>query len=167
MRPCRGRLWLITSVALVLAGCASSGVLTGAVPPAGGLGRFKTVSVTVESRLADTQEEATRLQALIVAGLQKPGRWQVADQNPDLVLTATLTDVYKVPRAARLIGGALAGQASVDADVVLRDAHGAEVSRFHVTGKSSGGTIFAGTTDQALARAAEQVVAFIEQNGGA
>jgi hypothetical protein len=162
----KARLLLATSVALVLGGCASSGVLTGAVPPAGGLGRFRTVSVKVESRVADTQEEAKSLGELIVAGLQKPGRWQVDDQDAELVLTATLTDIRKVPRAARLIGGALAGQASVDADVVLRDARGAELGRFHVTGKSSGGTIFAGTTDQALERAAEQVVAFIEQNGG-
>ena len=52
--------------------------------------------------------------------------------------------------------------ASVDVDVVVKDAKGKVISRFTVTGKSSGGTIFAGTTDQALEKAAAQIAAFMD-----
>jgi hypothetical protein len=75
-------------------------------------------------------------------------------------LNATITELSRVGSGTRLLLGALAGQASVKVDVELKDTTGKILGKFTASGKSSGGTIFAGTTDQALEEAAKEIVGF-------
>jgi len=157
------RRCFLLGTAVVLMGCASTGVLTLAVPPTVALKEFKTVSVKVDSNVAEASEEMKQLQTYLIAGLADTGRWQVVDARAELQLNATITELHKVGSGARVLLGAFAGQASVDLEVEVTDSKGAAVSKFKVTGKSSGGTIFAGTTDQALQQAAKEIVAFFQK----
>ena len=148
-----------------LVGCASKGTLRTTVAPAVSVADFKTLSLDVRSEVKGAEEEVQTLRELLIAGLNKGERWSVTQEGEgQLELSATITHLKRVNRAARLLLGALPGRASVDVDVVLRDQKGALISRFTVTGKSSGGTIFAGTTKQALQKAAEKIVDFMESD---
>jgi len=150
--------------ALSLWGCASTGTVSTAIAPTVPLDNFKTLSVNVQTKVENSEKEAQAFKEILIAELKKNNRWKVAD-NPhqsQLELSATITNMKKVGTTARLIGGALAGRASVDVDVVLKDTNGNLITQFSVEGKSSGGTIFAGTTNQALEKAAEQIAVFME-----
>jgi len=152
-------LWVsifITLMAVVLTGCASTSTVTGSVAPVSVSTR--DIAVTVETKAEDSGAEAQKLKELIISELSKNG-WKI--NNNGLQLIATIKDITKVGRTARLIGGALAGRASVDVEVVLKNKENSVLNTFSVTGKSSGGTIFAGTTDQALEKAAGEIVSAI------
>lgn len=61
--------------------------------------------------------------------------------------------------------GGLAGRGSITVNADLVDGKtGKKLGSFTSEGKTSGGTVFSGTTEQALRRAAEQVVGFVKQN---
>lgn len=61
--------------------------------------------------------------------------------------------------------GAMAGRAGIDVEVELVDVkESRNIGTFVAQGRSSGGSVFAGTTPQAVERAAEQIVEFIQKN---
>ncbi len=165
----RGKIFgmiLTVMFALSFYGCASTSSVNTAIAPSVPLDSFKTVSVNVQTKVEDSEKEAKTFKEILTSELRKNNKWDVLDGNPQcqLELSATITNLNKVGGASRIILGALAGRASVDVDVVVKDAKGKVISQFAVNGKSSGGTIFAGTTDQALEKAAAQIAAFM-QNG--
>lgn len=147
-----------------LLGCASTSSVKSTVSPTISLDSFKTLSVSVQTKVEDSEKEAQNFKEILISELKKKNKWEIVDSNPQnqLELSATITDLKKVGGGARLLLGALAGQASVDVDVVLKDSKGNVISQFSVNGKSSGGTIFAGGTDQAFEKASEQIVAFMD-----
>jgi hypothetical protein len=62
------------------------------------------------------------------------------------------------------VGGA-AGRAGIDVEVELFDSEESKtIGTFVAQGRSSGGTVVAGTTPQAVERAVEQIVEFIQKN---
>jgi hypothetical protein len=159
----RGKIFSIVVAAIFMAGlwgCASTSSVNSTIAPTVPLDNFKTVSVNVQTKVEDSEKEAQTFKDILISGLKKKNKLEVVDgnQQTQLNLTATIIKLNKVGGAARIFLGALAGQASVD--VMLKDAKGNVISQFAVNGKSSGGTIFAGTTDQAFEKAAEQIMAF-------
>lgn len=154
---------LAVMFALSFYGCASTSSVNTAIAPTIPLDSFKTVSVNVQTKVEDSEKEAKTFKEILSSELKK-NRWEVLDGNPQcqLELSATITNLNKVAGASRILLGALAGKASVDVDVIVKDAKGKVISQFTANGKSSGGTIFAGTTDQALEKAAAQMAAFME-----
>ena len=63
--------------------------------------------------------------------------------------------------------GAFAGRGSVKVSADLLDGRsGGKLSAFTSEGKTSAGTVFAGTTEQALQRAAEEIAGFVSQSLG-
>jgi len=159
-------LIVVMIFAVAILGCASTSSVTSTIAPTVSLDGFKTLSVSVQTKVEDSEREAQAFKEILISELKKKNKWEVVGSNPQsqLELSATITNLNKVGTAARLLAGAIAGRASVDVDVVLKDTKGKVISQFAVNGKSSGGTIFAGTTDQALEKAAEQIAAFM-QNG--
>jgi hypothetical protein len=147
-----------------LFGCASSSKVNNAMTPTVSLDNFKTLSISVQTKVEDSADEAKSFKEILTSELKKKNKWEVLDGNTQcqLELSAMITDLNKVGGASRIFLGALAGRASVDVDVMVKDANGKVISKFSVNGKSSGGTIFAGTTNQALEKAAEQIVAFMD-----
>ena len=63
----------------------------------------------------------------------------------------------------RAMLGAFAGQRRMLVDLALiEQKSGDGIAKFMVEGKPSGGPIFAGTTEQTIGRAAEQIVEFVQ-----
>ena len=78
-----------------------------------------------------------------------------------LLLKATITKVKRVGGTKRFMLGVGAGRANISAQVNLSDARtGKELGSYTITGES-GGSAFAGGTDDAVKKAAEQVVAVL------
>jgi hypothetical protein len=152
--------WLALALTVALSGCAASSARNVAVPASVPLQRFKTIAINVDSTVSGASEEIKQLHKFIVAAFWQKGRWQVTDPPAEVQLNATIAELSRVGSGTRLLLGALAGQASVKVDVEVKDSAGAVLARFTATGKSSGGTIFAGGTDQALEEAATEIVTF-------
>ena len=80
----------------------------------------------------------------------------------ELLVEAEVIKINRVGRAARVMVGGMAGQASLELQIKLVDQKENKViGETSVTGKSSGGTIFAGTTEDAIKEAAKGAVAFV------
>lgn len=150
-------------VAILGAGCASSVKTTMRVAPTDSIQKFKTIAIIVSSNVQESDEETAKFRRLLAGELANSQRWSVVQVNGEITLTATIIELTKVSRAARVLVGAMAGQASVETDVVLADATGTVLTRFHVKGKSSGGTVFAGTTEEALEEAAKEIAAVLQR----
>ncbi len=133
---------LVVIFAFTLWGCASTGSVTSTIAPTISLDGFKTLSVSVQTKAEDSEREAQAFKEILIAELKKKNKWEVFDGSPhgQLKLSATITNLNKVGTATRLIAGGLAGRASVDVEVSLKDAKGNVISQFSVNGKSSGGT---------------------------
>jgi hypothetical protein len=155
-------------VILVFTGCASS---SGVVTHAGPISTSKPVSldfvlVETSSSLGDLENEKRLLNDQIITGLRETGFFgsvsgNQADKNADggIKISVEIKEIHKVSDNARLWYGALAGQARIVVRVAVTDLNsGRQIETFEVEGKS-GKTAMAGTTDEAIQRAAEQVVA--------
>jgi len=151
-------------VAASLTGCGSSARIHIAAP-ATRLSEFKTALVQGSSDVEGATKEAIQLEATvamiareIVPFQQVLTKRNVPDARVDLRVEARIVLLKKVTAESRAARGMLAGRARVAADVVLIEVTtGAVVGRFTVEGQSSG----VGTTEQAIRRASEQLVAFV------
>jgi hypothetical protein len=154
-------------VLLALAGCASSGVIRNATP----LAATKPVSldfvlVETSTSLGDLENEKRLLNNLVITGLKEAGFFgsvsgNKADVNPGpgIKISAEIMEIQKVSDNARLWMGPLAGRARIVVQVTVTDLNsGNQIETFEAEGKS-GKSAAAGTTDEAIERAAEQVVA--------
>ncbi|MFI4891263.1 MAG: hypothetical protein ACHQIL_12095 [Steroidobacterales bacterium] len=155
-------------MAQAVAGCASSGAVRTVSAPAGNIVVAHEVArVTATSTVADAGKEVQLLSALVISGLEKSGKFERVTGSPDIApngagvaIAAEIRDLRGVSEAGRIWFGGLAGRARLLVHVTLTDAStSAQLEGFDAEGRSSGGTIFAGTTDQAIQRAAEQIVA--------
>ena len=151
----------ILCLAAPVTGCAASGRFQMATPP-GSLRGYHVMLVVASATDTDARKEAFQLEATTSA----VGRKLLGDHElrtgrthrgepVDLRIEATIVQLTRVNRQSRVRRGPLAGRASVIANVTLTDAGtGAIVGRFSVEGRSSA----RGTTEQAIRRAAEQIV---------
>jgi hypothetical protein len=159
-------------VLLALEGCASSG---GVVRNASPISASKLVSldfiyVETSSSLGDLESEKRLLNDSIITGLKETGFFvnvsgNKADVNSGngLKISAEIKEIHKVSDNARLWMGALAGQARIVVRVTVTDLNsGNQIETFEAEGKS-GKSAQAGTTDEAIQRASEQVVAEIDE----
>lgn len=169
------RVLFSLGILVSLVGCASGGSTTALQPVSVPLSSaYKTVLVEVTSTVPDSDADARALENEIITELRKDTRFtQVlsATGNPnaaaDLRLKADIVDLRKVSAGKRVMLGGLAGRGSVKVNAELLDGRdGSKLGAFTSEGKTSGGTVFAGTTEQALQRAAEQIAGFVTQNLG-
>ena len=165
---CVFNLAAILFVLLNLVGCASP---SGVVKNDSSVLISKLVSldfifVESTSSLGDLETEKHLLGDLIVSGL-KEKQWftsvsgNKADVNSGsgIKVAADIKEINKVSDNVRLWAGALAGQARILVQVTVSDfSSGNQIEVFEAEGKS-GKSAFAGTTDEAIQLAAEQIVA--------
>ena len=155
---------------LVLAGCASS---SGLVKNASPISTNKPVSldfvlVETSSLLSDLEDGKRLLNDSIIRGLRETSFFASvsgnrADTNSasGIKIRADIKEINKVSDSARVWMGGLAGQARIVVQVAVTDLNsGNLIETFEAEGKS-GDSARAGTTDEAIQRAAEQVVAEI------
>lgn len=164
------------TVLIFSTGCASSGTSTVRQPFSTKLGQFKSASVKVSSSIAKPptglNEFMAQLEARIVAKLREKqilekvySHVAAGDSKPDLDLFIVITSVRDVTSFDRVMWGAMAGQATTKATVAVRNrASGELIGSGDIEGKSSGGSVFAGTTTEAVDRVADEVVKLIESN---
>lgn len=162
-------LFLLT-IAMTLVRCASSGQTLNVTPPSSKLTDYKNVVVHVTSSVPDSTREALQLESMIVSTLRANGVFgnvagSSAGGTGDLTVDANISDLRRVGSGKRVLLGALAGRGNMVVDVKLVDtASGNAIGSFTSKGTSSGGTVFAGTTDQAIELAARQIVDYILKN---
>lgn len=167
--------WMPLAILSLLVGCASGGTTTPTQPLAQTLGSsYKTVAIKVIASAPDADADALSLENAIITELRKEPRFTKVisrtgspDTKVDLVVNANITDIRKVSQSKRVMLGGLAGRGSVTVQADLVDGKsGRKLGSFSSEGKTSGGTVFSGTTEQALRRAAEQVAGFVRQSLG-
>lgn len=158
---------LLGLLSLSLPGCSarSSSVVASPMPD---LSSYSTLAVTVESTVANTAQETAALATEILARAKASGRFKEVrpaaprESKPrTLQLTATITKLKKVSGTKRIMFGVGAGRSNVIAQVNLTDAKtGKALGSYEIKGES-GGSMFAGGTDDAVGKAGEQVVAVL------
>jgi hypothetical protein len=153
---------------LALAGCASSGAIKQAAPIS------TNVPISVDFALVQTSTALTGLEAetnllndLVISGLR--GRQVFGDVDGDpaaagssggIKIAIKILEIKKISNDEREWAGALAGRARILVQTTVTDlSSGKPVETFQAEGLSSGGSNLAGTTNEAVQRAAEQVVA--------
>ena len=159
-------------ILILLNGCASRGAITETTPMTLKLSTYKTMLFSVSSQVAGSSEEVVQLEAVTIAKLREKGLFDKVisgssspDAQADLRLDAKIIQLKRVSPGARAMVGAMAGRAGIDVEVELFDLKESKsIGTFIAQGRSSGGTVFAGTTPQAVERAAEQIVEFIQKN---
>ncbi len=133
------------------------------------LKNYKYVSVNVKSSLPACDEECEKEIKNIENQLKEKFKQSdlfeivsVENQKPELTIEINITELIRVTASDRLLVGALAGRAKVAGTIELFDHTTNEIlGKFTVEGLSSGGTVFAGTTKQAVEKFIEQVINFI------
>lgn len=161
---------IIIVVAFLLNGCASSGIIRSSTPMTESLSNYKAVMVKASSELSDSSEEVGQLEKLVIDKLREQNKFEVITQSSssggsELQLNLKLVQLVKVSTSRRLMLGAGAGRALASIIGELIDAKtGKSVGKFEIEGQSSEGSIFAGTTSQAIERASEQIIEHIQKN---
>ncbi len=131
------------------------------------LSAFKTITVNVSSKIKkkDTNKLVKELKNQIVADLNKEKLFKVLNSGGELKLNVEITEVKQVSGAARLLLGVFAGKAKIYTKCAIIDTNTNEVLRkFEAEGKSSGGSIFAGTTNQAVREISKSIVNYLKSN---
>lgn len=158
-----------TAILLVLvafAGCASKPEVKLAAPIVSGQPvSMDTLLVTASSALSGLATETRLLGDSIYSGLNESRLFATVTQDSPatnssdgIKIAAEIKQIKKVSDNAREWSGALAGRAWVLVQVTVSDLRsGNPIEVFEVMGQS-GQSAFAGTTGEAIRRAAEQVV---------
>jgi hypothetical protein len=164
---CRFAVWAVILWVSGLAGCATSHHANPLPPPVivGKPASLDFILVNATNTLPDLQTETTELQDAIVSGLRETGLFADLDviapkevQNGGIKILATIKQINKVSKSARVWYGGLAGRARVVVRVEISDlVTGTPIEEITVEGhtKAAAG---AGLTDEAIQLAALQVV---------
>ncbi len=171
IRHCKGALQFFAAllVLLTLAGCASSGTVKNASPIATSRPvLFDFIWVETFSSLRGFESEQHSLKDSIITGLKVTGFFDGVSGNPPDVssngwikVSADIKKIQQVSDKSRFWLGAFAGRARIVVQVKVTDlSSGNQLETFEVDGQS-GKSAWAGTMDEAIQRAAEQVVAEI------
>jgi hypothetical protein len=159
---------VLVLVAMNLAGCVSSGWIHNASPiTATKPFELDLILVKATSALPDLAAEKKLLNDAIASGLRDTQMFQAVSGSrgelgpgSGIMVEARIINIKKVSRNKRLWAGAMAGRARIWVAVTVSDLNtGGQLETFETGGESSGGSALAGTTGEAIDRAAEGVVA--------
>jgi hypothetical protein len=171
------RLFVALACALLpfTTGCASSGKYSMRQPLSVKLALFKSAIIEVKSSLPKNPEKLdefkVQLESRIIAKLRERKAFEkiypaaANDQPSELHILVIITAVRDIDNYTRVMWGAFAGQANTQVTVELREkASGKLLGSAEIEGKSSGGSVFAGTTTEAVDRVADQVIQLVTEN---
>jgi hypothetical protein len=130
--------------------------------------------VEVKSDPAPTDNQAELLEQLqirIIVKLRAAKAFEKmysqaeTDSHSDLRIAVTITKIRDVDNFNRFMWGAMAGQARTEATVEFTEqTTGKLIGSGRIEGKSSNGTVFSGTTSEAVERVADEVVKLVLQH---
>jgi hypothetical protein len=161
--------WILIA-AILLSGCASSGSVRQTQEIGTKLGTYRVVKIETTSAVPETTQELAQLESALTTTLRNVNMFEKVfpqavspEAAADLQVKANIATLRRVGAGSRVLLGALAGRAGVTIDVTLTEvASGKVVGSFTAEGKSSGGTVFAGTTPQAIDQAVDQIIELIK-----
>jgi len=157
-------LWLAL---LTLVGCASTGRVHDASPlMAPKPFDLDLIWVKTSSAVPELKPETRMLNDAMVSGLRETRLFQAVSgdkaelgSGSGITLEARITEIRKISNGTRLWAGAMAGRARIRVQVRVSDFNsGHLLETFEADGESSTGSALAGTTDEAIDRAAAEVV---------
>ena len=149
------------ALAVSVAGCASSGAIDAPTPRQPIAFSRATASVRIVNAGVVTSETSAALSTAVRNALLARRAFEIVRNNGStapVMLQLTITGGREVDQISRIGLGAFAGTARLDVHVEVL-AGGRTTDTFDVHAKSSSGTIFAGTTDQAVSIIADQIAA--------
>ena len=163
---CAFKSALIFTVLLTLVGCASSNVVKVASPvmfskPVS----MDVIYVIIASSTNSLETERHELSDAVISGLNESkmfgtvtGDKVAVGSGSGIRINADIKEIKRVSDDAREWAGALAGHANILIQVTVSDLKSEnKIEVFEVAGQS-GASAFAGTTDEAIQRAAHQIV---------
>jgi len=173
------RTLIIVSLFLLF-GCAAKKVLTVNLPLKSKLSKYNVLKInqfyygpTVEIK---DQEKADKLRDMFqervkyhIYGLSLFEQVVDVEATKDIdrivLLKGKITCMKRVTKFTRFMVGAMAGRARVDVDIQLVDGHTKDIlGEANIKGTSTGGSVFAGGTEEAFKNAAQQVAEFINNS---
>jgi hypothetical protein len=139
------------------------------------LGQFKSarveVKATVSSQPEKLDEFLVQLESRVIAKLRVSNAFEKifsqaeTDSPAELRISVIITKIRDVDGFDRFMWGAIAGQAKTEATIELTDlATGKIIGAGQIEGKSSNGSVLAGTTPQAVDRVADEVINLVMKN---
>ncbi len=159
---------LILLVLLTLTGCASNGLIKNATPVT------TSTPVSIDFALIETstalgglENETHLLNDQVISGLREREVFGDVDEDParagssgGIKVEIIILQIKTISRDERDWAGALAGRARISVQATVTDLISRKtIEKFEAEGQSSGGSNLAGTTNEAIQQAAEQVVA--------
>lgn len=155
------RILLSLSLLAFLGACAASGTTQNLLVEPMVLADTSSVTIEVSTNVEDTEDLVPDLQNAIRTALLERGTFGQINgvgTPSSVVLKVEIIEANKVGGTSRILLGALAGRAKLRVKTEVFDgASGELIGAMVAEGKSSGGTVFAGTTSQAISRVAEQI----------
>ena len=156
-------------------GCASTGKSVVREPMNVKFGQFKSATVEVSSTMEKPPEKLNefmaQLESRIIAKLREEKSFEriypaaATDSPSELRLVLMITGVRDIDNFNRVMWGAFAGQANTRAKFEVRKKETDQLlGSVDIEGKSSGGSVFAGTTTQAVDRVADEVVRIVREH---
>jgi hypothetical protein len=162
------KLCRVIALALTLGACAASGTIQQVSKDAPQIDSRHSASVVVRTAVTGREQVALGLQQAIMYQLTSKRVFNNVQTTPtgtDIIVDATVTSASEVDQATRVLLGALAGQAELQANVKILDAKSnAVLGEMLAHGKSSGGHVFAGTTTEAIDQVATQIADYLLRN---
>ena len=158
-------IFLVFIVGLFFSGCAggSSSNEIMAFQPVDGID--KTVMVVVYSENERAQKRIPEVENALVSGLNLRGTFKRAAtdlETSDFTLEVEILDTKNVGDSSRVMLGALAGRAKITLRAKFFErGNETPLGIIETQGKSSGGTVFAGTNDQAAQNAVQEILQWI------
>jgi len=130
----------------------------------------KTLVVNVSSTVVDASEEIVQLEGMTVEQLRKKRLFasilagsKLSSKNGEINLNLTISSLKKVTSFQRKMYGPAAGRAFIIVEGQVQEVKSKKtVGEFRVQGESSSGSALAGTTGQAIERAVEQIILFLQ-----
>lgn len=128
----------------------------------------RTVSVEVTSLVPDSQKETEQIRKSLIEKLKSSNVFKDVvenNQNAEVLIKVEIKELNKVSPSDRFWYGATAGRAKVAGRITVFEGSSDKVlGSFYVESLSSGGTIFAGTTEDTINKFVDKVVKYILEN---
>ncbi len=128
----------------------------------------KIVSIEVTSLIPDSQKETEQIKKSLIEKLKSSNVFKDVvenNQKAEVLIKVEIKELNKVSPWDRFWYGAMAGRAKVVGKLTIFEGFSGKImGSFYVESLSSGGTVFAGTTEDSLNKFVEEVVKTILEN---
>ncbi|GAB6182679.1 DUF4410 domain-containing protein [Thermodesulfovibrio hydrogeniphilus] len=128
----------------------------------------RVIAVCVESKNPEYIKEAEKIEIILLEKLKNSNLFSAIRKDrkdADILIRVNITEVVRVRSSDRFLFGAMAGRAKIAGNILIENSRrGETIGRFYVESISSGGTVFAGTTEDVIEQFANQLVDTILSN---